>query len=236
MDARRRARSIVAVAAALAVGIVFGMAVPSFGRTGSPHQPTSGAAAVRSRVQTPGSPLQRLGIPSLPGPAAGGPRPPLGAALAPDAPSAQWTATYLPTDLGCNYYLYCYPAYVGGGESVAFSPDASTVYVTGLGQGHEKGYNFTTIAYDAATGTQIWLAKTNVSADDEANAIVTSPDGSKVFVTGFSASGSKGYDYLTVAYDATTGARLWSARYNGPANADDYAWAIGVAPDGSKVF
>ena len=50
---------------------------------------------------------------------------------------------------------------------------------------------------------------------DEANGVVSSPDGSKVFVTGRSNNSSTGYDYATIAYDAATGAPLWTQRYNG---------------------
>jgi hypothetical protein len=64
-----------------------------------------------------------------------------------------------------------------------------------------------------------------------------SPDGSQVFVTGYSTRSTIGiYDYATVVYDASTGAQLWAKRYNGPANGSDIANDLGVSPDGSGVF
>jgi DNA-binding beta-propeller fold protein YncE len=64
-----------------------------------------------------------------------------------------------------------------------------------------------------------------------------SPDGTTVFVTGFSDGGSTTHeDYATVAYDAANGTQLWVKRFNGPANSSDYGTSVGVSPDGKKVF
>ena len=35
---------------------------------------------------------------------------------------------------------------------------------------------------------------------------------------------------------AAPGDQLWPMRYNGPGNGNDFANAVGVSPDGSKVF
>ena len=76
---------------------------------------------------------------------------------------------------------------------------------------------------------------------DVANAIAVSPDGSRMFVTGRTGIVDSDIlgtvsDYATVAYDTTTGKRLWARRYDGPANGDDVALAVAVAGDGSRVF
>ena len=55
-------------------------------------------------------------------------------------------------------------------------------------------------------------------------------------MTGVSTGPDGDLDYATVAYDASTGAKLWVKRYNGPGNGDDVAHALGVSPDGSQVF
>ena len=55
-------------------------------------------------------------------------------------------------------------------------------------------------------------------------------------VTGTSDGSGTASDYTTLAYDATTGSRLWLKRYNGSGNGYDYAEGLAVSPDGTKVF
>jgi hypothetical protein len=60
-----------------------------------------------------------------------------------------------------------------------------------------------------------------------------------VFVAGFSTSNStRIFDYATVAYAATGGARLWTARYHGPGlrSGFDMASAVAVGPRSGAVF
>jgi hypothetical protein len=121
--------------------------------------------------------------------------------------------------------------------SIAASPDGSKVIVTGTSVGATTGSDYATLAYDAAGGTQLWEARypTTGGSTDEAKSLAISPDGSKVFVTGLTGTiGS--FDYGTVAFDASTGTLLWGARYNGPDDMDDWAFAVRVSPDGTKVF
>ena len=63
-----------------------------------------------------------------------------------------------------------------------------------------------------------------------------SPDGSKVFVTGFITGSASGFDHTTIVYGASAGAMLWTKSYDGPASADDGATALGVSPDGAALF
>jgi DNA-binding beta-propeller fold protein YncE len=123
-------------------------------------------------------------------------------------------------------------------EQVAVSPDGTEVFVTGRSMGQASNYDYATVAYDAASGAQLWSARYNGPARnyDAAAALAVSPDGQTVFVTGTSWSATSGEDYVTIAYDATTGAQSWIQRYNGPGNRNDVADSIAVAPGGAAVY
>jgi len=120
-------------------------------------------------------------------------------------------------------------------HALGVSPDGSVVFVTGQSKGEDSD-DYATVAYDAANGTRLWVARARGIAADYAYALAVSPTGAVIFVTGLSWARGSDYDYATVAYDAATGAQLWATRYDGPANRDDYASALGVSPDGSAVF
>lgn len=105
-------------------------------------------------------------------------------------------------------------------------------------------WNYFTVGYSAATGAQMWKATYNgpQNRGDTAEGIGVSPDGSRVFVTGTSASsrvfvtGSGGDDYITVAFDtATIGPPLWAARYDG-GHGIDRAYGVAVNPEGTRVY
>ncbi|MHB1432532.1 MAG: hypothetical protein ACYCVZ_10505 [Streptosporangiaceae bacterium] len=66
--------------------------------------------------------------------------------------------------------------------------------------------------------------------------LAVSPDGRTVYVTGRSQGRTSGYDVATVAYNASTGARRWVSRYNGPANLNDFGTGIAVGPRGQVVY
>ena len=139
------------------------------------------------------------------------------------------------------------------GTSLVLSGDGKRLYVTGYSaiasaSNGAANYDFATIAYEAATGDQLWLARYEGPAAfwDVPYAIgvgnVLQQDGSRreqVFVTGRSngaSSDNSAADFATAAYDGLTGSQLWVARYNGPANDRDLAYGLVVSPDGSSVF
>jgi len=122
-------------------------------------------------------------------------------------------------------------------NAVVASPDSTRVFVTGASD-DGKAFDYVTIAYDAGTGAQLWASTYQSLADndDQATALGVSSDGSKVLVTGFSRGSYGGFDFATVAYNAATGTQLWVSRYNGPAMSGDFARALAVSTDGTKVF
>jgi outer membrane protein assembly factor BamB len=126
-----------------------------------------------------------------------------------------------------------------GARSVVVSPDGGTVFVTGASDG-ASGYDYATFAYDAATGTELWVqrypGKSSPADGNEALSLAVSPDGGTVFVTGSSYRPASRWDYATIAYSAATGAQVWVKRYNGPGNNTDQAHSVTVSPDGRTVF
>jgi hypothetical protein len=119
-------------------------------------------------------------------------------------------------------------------SAMAVSPAGGAVYVTGSSTGVRHGMDYATAAYDAATGAQLWASR-YVGPSNERDlptSMAVSPDGSTVFVTGFGTGDLPGsQDYVTVAYNAATGAQLWAERYNGPGNGDDRATSMAVSPE-----
>jgi hypothetical protein len=130
------------------------------------------------------------------------------------------------------------PGTGGEGNALVLSPDGSRVFVTGVNSGVGTHVDFATVAYAAANGNELWVARYNGPGNyqDEGQTIGISGDGSRVFVAGESASGGNvgSFDYATVGYDANNGSQVWASRYNGPANDADWARKLTVA--GNRVL
>ncbi len=119
----------------------------------------------------------------------------------------------------------------GADEASAVTVDmAGNVFVTGHSIGSEGARDYATVAYSGA-GLPLWTNRYNGSGNyhDFATAIAVDSSGN-VFVSGRSGSFGPFFDYVTIAY-STAGVPLWTNRYNGPGNLDDYS--NGLAVDGS---
>jgi hypothetical protein len=245
--ARRRAMAAAFSCAALLAGL--GAAAPAAASAGRGH----GAARV-GRAAVPGS---RLWVSRYNGPA-GSDNSASSVAVSPGAGTVFVTGTSRVAPARSDYATAAYdaatgaqrrasrysgpPGHADSASSVAVSPDGATVFVTGASRagptGATSGLDYATVAYDAATGAQRWASRYNgpANGDDGANSVAVSQDGATVFVTGTSQGATSSSDYATVAYDAATGAQRWARRYNGPQNKDDFAVAVAAGPGGHSVF
>src|SRR5262249_2055642 len=89
------------------------------------------------------------------------------------------------------------------------------------------------VAYRASDGAQLWVKSWSPPGwccNYYARAIM-SPGGNRVFVTGLVQSQAATAGYGTVAYNATTGARLRARRYAGSG-----ATALATSPDLKTVY
>ena len=152
-----------------------------------------------------------------------------------------YTTVAYNSDTGAQRWAKSYggPGGTDKAVSVAVSPNGKAVFVTGYSFRAVSGVDYATIAYNAATGAQLWVKRYDDGlgnqGDSEGAEVAVSPNGSTVFVTGTSLSATKGNDYATIAYNAATGAQRWAARYNG-VSGGNYAHALAVSPNGKTVF
>jgi DNA-binding beta-propeller fold protein YncE len=123
--------------------------------------------------------------------------------------------------------------------SMAVSPDGTRVFVTGSSARAGAPGEFATVGYKTATGARLWSRRYHGPGSSPAGAasVAISPDGRTVFVTGTTGTEGINEDWATIAYQAATGARLWTARYDGPGkSSNDAASLVAASRDGKTVF
>jgi hypothetical protein len=125
-------------------------------------------------------------------------------------------------------------------KAVAIAVDGSgNAYVTGgsAGLGQVGCINFVcndyaTIKYDAS-GAQKWVARYNGPGNSDDVAVSLAVDGSSnVYVTGTSDGSGRIPGYATIKYNAS-GTQQWVARYDGPGNAYNGAYAMAIDRSGN---
>lgn len=140
--------------------------------------------------------------------------------------------------------------------AVSVTPDGATVIVAGITDqapvfpDNVFSGDYLTIAYDAVSGAQRWLATYTspetgrganpVNPPDLATALTTSDDGQRVYVTGASFRLSPfpyQYDFATLSYDVSTGARDWVDTYSSPScDGDTYDIPLSIATRGERIY
>jgi uncharacterized delta-60 repeat protein len=122
-----------------------------------------------------------------------------------------------------------------GNEASAVAVDGSNnVIVTGISDGGESGLDYATIQYSGA-GVPLWTNRYNGPGNGGDFPYAVAVDVSNnVIVTGYSDGGGYNYDYATIKY-SSAGAPLWTNRYNGPGNSDDYGQAVTVDGNGDVI-
>jgi hypothetical protein len=97
------------------------------------------------------------------------------------------------------------------GFDVAYAP--GVVVVTGVTSTTSGGPDVVTIAYDAATGAEEWVARHDGPEHLADGGTAVAISGDVVVVAGNSAVESGRSAFLTLAYRLSTGAPLWTKRY-----------------------
>ncbi|SNT49158.1 PQQ-like domain-containing protein [Asanoa hainanensis] len=118
-------------------------------------------------------------------------------------------------------------------SAMAVTADGRSLVVTGASS--VQSVDLTTVAYDTRTGAVRWTDSYDGPGHATDNPYAITVAGGRVYVTGNTEGDGTRFDLTTIAYDQSSGRRLWTQRYDGKAHYDDTSWGIAVTPDGSKV-
>ena len=113
-----------------------------------------------------------------------------------------------------------------------FDAVTGSIYVTGVSDS-TVGFNYVTIKYSSA-GQIVWRKRfVGPQFQDSPNAIRYDPVNNAVYVTGKSKGATTNFDWLTIRYNAATGAIVWSKTYNGTQNGNDEAIDLDIDATGN---
>jgi len=110
--------------------------------------------------------------------------------------------------------------------------DSGNVYVTGGITGNSTKLDFATLKYNLA-GEILWIRKYDGPASDVDYARFISLDAKgNIYITGYSTGIGSEFDYAVIKYNSN-GNELWTARYNGPGNKNDFVSCLAVDNSGN---
>jgi hypothetical protein len=126
-------------------------------------------------------------------------------------------------------------------NAIAASRDGSLVVATGGSYDAPvlvaKDRDLMTIAYDGATGRQLWRAQSAGAMHDVGTQVVVSADAREVFVVVNNVMPGGDVDWAVVAYDARDGRQLWRTPYSGVDKAkNDVPEAAALSPAGDLLY
>jgi outer membrane protein assembly factor BamB len=131
------------------------------------------------------------------------------------------------------------PADQGDPVAVVATPGGERVYVTAISWKDPPYVQWVTVAYDGATGKQLWVSRhRDEGSAAQPNGMVLRPGGDLLYVTGWSKQNrivGGSFAFLTIAYDASNGKPVWSGG-SSASGADELAWSVDVDPGGGRVY
>jgi hypothetical protein len=144
-----------------------------------------------------------------------------------DGSSRFATIKYSPAGSPVWTNLYASPA--GGDSGFALALDAAdNVFVTGQSAG-----GIGTIAY-SSDGTALWTNRYHGTTDGGWSSAISTDTAGNIFIAGSSPGANGGSDYATIKY-SNAGLPLWTNRYHGTGDKDDYATGLKVDSEGNTI-
>ncbi|MBK8984225.1 MAG: SBBP repeat-containing protein [Ignavibacteria bacterium] len=110
---------------------------------------------------------------------------------------------------------------------------SGNVYISGYSGSTSLSntFDYATVKYDSS-GNELWVRRYNGTGNNIDRARFVKLDSMEnVYVTGSSVGSGTGTDYVTLKYDSS-GQQLWTARYDGPVNGDDFPTGVSVTGSG----
>jgi uncharacterized delta-60 repeat protein len=131
--------------------------------------------------------------------------------------------------------LYNGPANGQDWANAVVTDSSNNVIVTGFSDNGGSSWDYATIKYSSA-GIPLWTNRYNGPGNGADDPVAVTVDASgNVIVAGFSVGSGSGVDYLMIKY-SSAGVPLWTNRYNGPGNTDDYAMTMAQDHSGNIIL